>query len=162
MEKETRRGAVLTIFAALFVLLALSDISKPPSGGRAGLVFFGTKTTGLANAILAPAFGIFLLIYASGIWWRMRWAVPMAWIYAAYVPINLTLFTIKTPEKWQSPFFASVYVAIAVGVSSGWQSCLLATSGNCLEVRFSRESACPRLSLVRSIFSVGRVIRCRC
>src|SRR6202040_1974261 len=61
MEEKTRRGAVLTIFAALFVLLALSDISKPLSGGRAGLVFFGTKTKGLANAILAPAFGIFLL-----------------------------------------------------------------------------------------------------
>ena len=29
MGEETRRGAVLTIFAALFVLLALSDISKP-------------------------------------------------------------------------------------------------------------------------------------
>jgi len=70
------------------------------------------------------------------------------------VLINLTFFTIKAPEKWQSPFFASVYVAIAVGVSSGWQSCLLATSGNCLEVRFSAESACPRLSLVRSIFSL--------
>lgn len=119
MEEKTRRGAVLTIFAALFVLLALSDISKPLSGGRAGLVFFGTKTKGLANAILAPAFGIFLLIYALGMWRRRRWAVPMAWIYAAYVPINLTLFTIKTPQKWQSPFFASVYVAIALGVSSG-------------------------------------------
>jgi hypothetical protein len=43
----------------------------------------------------------------------------MAWIYAAYVPINLTLFTIKTPQKWQSPFFASAYVVIALGVSSG-------------------------------------------
>jgi hypothetical protein len=52
MEEKTRRGAVLTIFAPLFVLLALSDISKPLSGGRAGLVFFGTKTKGLANAIL--------------------------------------------------------------------------------------------------------------
>jgi hypothetical protein len=119
MEEKTRRGAVLTIFAALFVLLALSDISKPLSGGRAELVFFGTKTKGLANAILAPAFGIFLLIYALGIWRRRRWAVPMAWIYAAYVPINLTLFTIKTPQKWQSPFFASAYVVIALGVSSG-------------------------------------------
>ncbi len=29
-------------------------------------MFFGTKATGLANAILAPAFGIFLLIYALG------------------------------------------------------------------------------------------------
>jgi hypothetical protein len=58
----------------------------------------GTKTSGLANAILAPAFGIFLLIYALGIWRRRRSAVPMAWIYAAYVPINLALFTIKTPR----------------------------------------------------------------
>jgi hypothetical protein len=119
MEEETRRGTGLTIFSALFALLALSDISKPLSGGRAGLVFFGAKTTGLANAILAPAFGIFLMIYALGIWLRRRWAVPMAWVYAAYVPINLTLFTIKTPEKWQSPFFASAYVVIALGVSSG-------------------------------------------
>ena len=81
MEEETRRGTVLTIFAALFALLALSDISKPLSGGRAGLVFFGTKTTGLANAILAPAFGIFLLIYALGIGGegagRCRWPGSM-------------------------------------------------------------------------------------
>jgi hypothetical protein len=62
-----RRGAVLTTLAALFVLLALSDISKPLSEGRAGLVFLGTETTGLANAIIVLAFGIFLLIYASGI-----------------------------------------------------------------------------------------------
>jgi len=117
MEVETRRGSVLTIFAVLFTVLALSDISKPLSGGRAGLVFFGTKTTGLANAILAPTFGIFLLIYALGIWLKRRWAVPMAWAYAAYVPINLTLFTIKSPEKWQSPLFGLIYVAIALGVS---------------------------------------------
>jgi hypothetical protein len=49
----------------------------------------------------------------------------MAWIYAAYVLINLTFFTIKTPEKWQSPFFASVYVAMALGVS--WGSAILLT-----------------------------------
>jgi hypothetical protein len=34
----------------------------------------------------------------------------------------LTLLTIKTPEKWHSPFFASVYVAMALGVSSGFRS----------------------------------------
>jgi hypothetical protein len=117
IEEGTRRGLVLTIFAVLFTLLALSDISKPLSGGRAGLVFFGTKTTDLTNAILAPSFGIFLLIYALGIWLKRRWAVPMAWAYAAYVPINLTLFTIKSPEKWQSPLFGLIYVAIAIGVS---------------------------------------------
>ena len=124
-EEESKRGPVLTIFAALFALLALSNIWKPLSGGRAGFVFLGTKTAGLANAILGPAFGIFLLIYAAGIWWQKRWAVPMAWVYAAYVPVNLTLFTIKTPERWQSPVFGLAYVAVALGVS--WGSAILLT-----------------------------------
>jgi hypothetical protein len=125
MERESKRGLVLTSVAVLFSILALSNISKPLSGGRAGFVFFGTKTAGLANAILGPAFGAFLLIYAAGIWWQKRWAVPMAWAYAAYVPINLTLFTIKTPERWQSPTFGLAYVAVALGVS--WGSAILLT-----------------------------------
>lgn len=125
MEDEARRGPVLTTFAVLFVLLAISNISKPLSGGRAGFVFLGTKTTGVANAILGPAFGIFLLVYAVGIWRQKRWAVPMGWAYAAYVPINLVLFTIKTPESWQSPVFGLAYAAIALGVS--WGSAIMLT-----------------------------------
>jgi uncharacterized membrane protein (DUF2068 family) len=123
MEEATGRGTALTIFAILFAILALSNISKPLSGGRAGFVFFGTKTAGVANAILGPAFGIFLLIYALGIWRQKQWAVVLAWIYAAYVPINLALFTIKTRQRWQSSVFGLVYVAIALGVS--WSSAIL-------------------------------------
>src|SRR5215813_14826318 len=111
MEEKTTRGPILTVFAILFALLAVSNFSKPLSRGRAGFVFFGTKTTGLANAILGPAFGIFLLVYALGIWRQKRWAVPMAWAYAAYVPINLALFIIKTPDRSQSPLFGLVYTA---------------------------------------------------
>ena len=125
MEEETRRGPVLTTFAVLFAVLALSNISKPLSRGRAGFVFLGTKTTGVANAILSPAFGIFLLIYAVGIWRQKRWAVPMAWAYAAYVAINLVLFTLKTHQRWQSPGFGLLYAAIAIGVS--WGSAILLT-----------------------------------
>ena len=125
MEEETRRGPFLTTFAVLFALLALSNISKPLSGGRAGFVFLGTKTAGVANAMLGPLFGIFLLIYAVGIWRQKRWAVPMALVYAAYVPVNLVLFTLKTPERWQSPVFGLVYAAIALGVS--WGSAILLT-----------------------------------
>lgn len=125
MEEESRRGPVLTVFAVLFAVLALSNISKPLSRGRAGFVFLGTKTTGVANAILSPAFGIFLLIYAVGIWRQKRWAVPLSWAYAAWVPINLALFTIKTPQRWQSPVFGLAYAAIAVGVS--WGSAILLT-----------------------------------
>src|SRR5262245_12045048 len=125
MEEKTGRGPLLTVFAILLALLAVSNFSKPLSKGRAGFVFFGTKTAGLANAVLGPAFGLFLLIYAIGIWRQRRWAVPMAWAYAAYVLINLTLFTIKTPQNWQSPVFGLIYVAIALGVS--WGSAILLT-----------------------------------
>ncbi|MGO9603374.1 MAG: hypothetical protein ACLQAT_08240 [Candidatus Binataceae bacterium] len=125
MEQENKRGPALTIFAVLFALLAISNLSKPLSKGKAGFVFFGTKTAGVANAILGPAFGIFLLVYAVGIWRQKRWALPMAWAYAAYVPINLILFTIKSPRTWQSPFFAALYMAIGIGVP--WGSAILLT-----------------------------------
>ncbi len=125
MEAETARGRVLTTFAVLFALVGLENVLKPLSGGREGMVVFGTKTAGVANAILGPAWGIFLLIYAVGIWRQKRWAVPIAWAYAAYVPINLMLFTIKTPGRWQSPVSGLVYAAVALGVS--WGSAILLT-----------------------------------
>src|SRR5215468_4784249 len=101
------------------------EFLKPLSKGRAGFVFFGTKTSGLANAILGPAFGLFLVVYVIGILRQKRWAVPMAWAYAAYVLINMTLFTIKTPQNWQAPLFAVIYMVIALGVS--WGSAILLT-----------------------------------
>jgi len=125
MEEETQRGPVLTTFAILFTLLGISNLLKPLSRGQAGFVFFGTKTAGLENAILGPAFGIFLLVYAFGIWRQKRWTVPMAWAYAAYVPVNMFLFTMKAPEKWGSPLFGLGYAAVALGVS--WGSAILLT-----------------------------------
>jgi hypothetical protein len=125
MEDQPRRGPVLTTGAVLFALLALSNLSKPLSGGRAGFVFLGTKTAGVANALLGPAFGLFLLLYALGIWQQKRFALPMAWAYAVYVPLNLLLFTINTPDRWQSPLFGLAYAAIALGVS--WGAALLLT-----------------------------------
>ena len=65
MEEELRRGPVLTSFAVLFALLAISNISKPLSGGRAGFVFFGAKTAGVANAVLGPPSGFSC--------WSMPW-----------------------------------------------------------------------------------------
>ncbi|HTR61996.1 MAG TPA: hypothetical protein VMH37_09860 [Candidatus Binataceae bacterium] len=126
MDQKPARGPVLTIFAALFTLLAISNISKPLSGGRGHFVFFGTRMSGTANAILGPLFGIYLLIYAVGIWRQKRWALPMAWAYAAYVLINMALFSMKTPQgSWNSPVSAIVYVSIALGVS--WGSAILLT-----------------------------------
>ncbi len=91
------RGAVLTVFAVLFVVLAISNFSKPfHLDPRAGFVFFGVKTSGIANDILGPAFGVWLLVYAIGIWRMRPWALPLGYAYAAYVITNLVLFTIRT------------------------------------------------------------------
>ena len=76
------RGAALTIFALLFVLLAISDFSKPLSQSPGvGFVFLGTRLTGTGNAIMGPLFGFLLLIYAYGIWTMRRYALPVAYIY---------------------------------------------------------------------------------
>ena len=124
-EETYRRGPALTVFAILFALLAISNISKPFSGGRAGFVFLGTRTSGLANAILSPAFGIYLALYAIGIWRQRRFALPMAWAYAIWVPLNIFLFTMKHPGGWGKSGFAILYTAIAVGVS--WASAIMLT-----------------------------------
>jgi len=88
-SSKPSRGAVLTVFAVLFVVLAISNFSKPfHLDSRAGFVFFGVKTSAIANDILGPAFGVWLLVYAIGIW-----RLPLGYAYAAYVITNLVLFT---------------------------------------------------------------------
>ena len=118
---ESRRGAVLSVFAILFGLLAISDLLKPaPFGGSGtGFVFLGTRLSGIPNAILGPLFGIFLLVYAAGIWRMRRYALPMAYAYAAYVVVNLVLFTARNPQPPGQMLFGLVYIAIGVGVSAG-------------------------------------------
>jgi hypothetical protein len=65
---EASRGLVPTTLAVLFAILALSNFLKPfHLDPNAGFVFFGTKTHGIANAILGPAFGALLAVYAIGI-----------------------------------------------------------------------------------------------
>ncbi len=124
---RSSRGPVLTVFAVLFVVLAISNFSKPfPSLARfdsnaAGFVFFGVKTSGIANDILGPAFGVWLLVYASAIWRMRRWALPLGYAYAAYVLANLVLFTLRTGVVPGGPSTrgAIIYLAIAIGVSAG-------------------------------------------
>ncbi len=117
--EQSERGWLLTTFAVLFVILAISNFLKPfHIDPNAALVFFGIKTTGLANAILAPLFGIFLLVYAFGIWRMKRWALPIAYGYAAYVILNMILFSVRNahPSDRHSPFFLILTRAVAIGV----------------------------------------------
>jgi hypothetical protein len=119
--EDNSRGPLLTAFAVLFALLAVSDFSKPfHLSPDAGFVFFGGKTHGIANAILGPAFGLMLAIYAIGIWRMRRWALPIAYVYAGYVILNLSLYTIRNAGSPGQPprAFMVGYIAIAIGISA--------------------------------------------
>jgi len=118
---DSRRGPVLTTFAVLFSMLAISNFSKPfHLSSVVGFVFFGIKTHGVANAVLAPAFGLMLAVYAIGIWRMRRWVLPIAWGYAAYVIVNLSLYSNRNAGSHNQPSetFMLGYIAIAIGVSA--------------------------------------------
>jgi hypothetical protein len=122
---ESKRGGALTAFAVLFGMLAISNLLKPLQigGDRTGFVFLGTRLSGVPNMIIGPLFGIFLAVYAAGIWRMKRYAMPMAHGYATYVILNLLLFNAFGPKPEGAgtgyAIFGLAYAAIAVGVSLG-------------------------------------------
>jgi hypothetical protein len=121
--EQGKRGATLTVFAILFAILAVSNLAKPfqIEGPQTGFVFFGTRLAGTWNDVVGPLFGIFLLVYAAGIWRMKRYALPMGCAYAVYVILNLTLYSVKHRGADNRPGFGFmlVYIAVAIGVSTG-------------------------------------------
>src|SRR5207247_10709058 len=101
------RGSLLTVLALLFGLLAVSDLAKPleaslGGGLRPGFVLFGHRLSGTANAVVGPLFGLYLLVYAAGIWRMRRWALPVGTVYAVYVFVYLTLFMVRDAEQMRA------------------------------------------------------------
>jgi hypothetical protein len=77
------RGVTLTIFALLFLLMAISNFGKPFSHqGGVGFVFLGTRLSGVSNMVIAPIFGIILAVYAYGILAMRKYALPLGIFYA--------------------------------------------------------------------------------
>ena len=120
---ETNRSQMFTVFAVLFALLAVSNLLKPfqIGGEQTGFVLFGQRLSGTANTIAGPLFGLYLLVYAYGIWKKRRFAIPMSHAYALYVVLNLLLFMGKntSPPGVGHLLLGIVYAAIAIGVSVG-------------------------------------------
>jgi hypothetical protein len=112
------RGAALTIFAILFGLLAISNFLKPFSHDPGvGFVFMGVRLHGTGNAIMGPLFGFLLLVYAYGIWTMRRYALPVAYIYTAWVIVNGVLFSMKNrSDPHPSVAFSIAATAIGIGV----------------------------------------------
>ena len=112
---ERSRGTVLTIFAILFGLLALSNFSKPFLHGGT-FVFLGTKMTGGANFVFSWLFGILLAAYAYGIWTMRKFALPIAYFFFPWVVLNTILFAMKNPSGGQKPLVGLLILAVGLGV----------------------------------------------
>jgi hypothetical protein len=137
------RGPLLTVLALLFGLLAVSEVLKPLQASneyrlyvffpdfmefvpavavreQMGFVFFGKRLSGTANAVVGPLFGLYLLVYAVGIWRMRQWALPMGAAYAVYVIANLTLFMMRDPAPMrEGALFGTIYAVVAIGLSWG-------------------------------------------
>ncbi len=114
------RGTALSVFAVLFGILAISNFLKPFHlfGDQTAFVFLGERMSGVANMVLGPLFGVFLAIYAYGIWNMKRFAMMMGHAYATYVCLNLALWSLRAPPEAATPvLFGVVYAAVAIGVS---------------------------------------------
>jgi hypothetical protein len=116
---------VLTLLAVVLVLLALTDLLKPLrlEGADTGLVFLGRRLDSARSAVVGPLVSVFLFVYAAGVWGLRGWALPMAWLYAAYVTTNLLLFPFRTPQPPDAGLgyfiFGLVYTVLAIGGSIG-------------------------------------------
>ena len=118
---QAERGSVLTAFAVLFAILAISNLLKPLQiNEETGFVLFGSRLSGMPNTIAGIVAGLYLLVYAYGIWNMKRFVVGMAHAYALYVIVNLLLFVYRAaPEANQLGLFYLLYSVGAVGVSLG-------------------------------------------
>lgn len=118
---EKNHDRTFTVLAILFTVLAVSNLLKPLQilGDQTGFVLLGRRLSGTANAVAGPLCGLYLLLYAAGVWWRKRFALPMAHAYATYVVLNILLFSAynERPPGVGYLLFGVVYSAIAIGVS---------------------------------------------
>ena len=117
---QAERGSVLTVFAILFAILAISNLLKPLQLHEStGFVLFGSRLSGMPNTIAGILAGLYLLVYAYGIWHMKRFVVGLAHVYALYVILNLLLFMYSDDQETQLGLFYLLYSVVAVGVSLG-------------------------------------------
>jgi hypothetical protein len=110
-----RRAAIKT-FAVLLLLRGLSNFLKPLTD-TVGFIFFGVELKGIANAILSPLFGVYMLATAYALWTRHRAAVPLAIGYAAYVSISMPLYNLFNPTPHTLGF--ALFTAFMIGMPWG-------------------------------------------
>ena len=106
------------LLAASIALRSLTNFAKPFVAGSR-FVIVGRLCGGVASAVIAPLFGIAMLIYAAGLWSARPWARPVAVFYALWATVNVVLFPFL--EGVPPRFSPWMYLVFAVpGIVIPW------------------------------------------
>jgi hypothetical protein len=108
-DTRQRDQLMRRIIAVLIAVRATTNFGKPFAPGSA-FVVFGALRRGLASSVVAPLFGIAMLVYAWGLWQNRPWARPLAVLYAIWATANVVLFPIVegVPSRW-APWTYSIF-----------------------------------------------------
>jgi hypothetical protein len=110
------RDGLRKLLAVLIGLRAATNLGKPFGGG---FVVFGRLMHGAAATVVAPLFGLGMLVYAVGLWQARPWARPLAIAYAVWATLNVVLFPLV--EGVPARFTPAAYLLFAVpGIVGPW------------------------------------------
>jgi hypothetical protein len=110
---------MMRVLAVLIGLRALTDVFKPLIAGQR-LVFLGVFLDGWRQAVVAPLLGIFMLVYAYGLWSARPFALGMGVAYAVFATVNLIAFgVINGPPAGFGWGGYALFAAIGLAVSWG-------------------------------------------
>jgi hypothetical protein len=104
---------VRKLIAVGIVLRALTNFGKPFSAG---------------STVIAPLFGVLMLVYAWGLWHARPWAWPLGIAYAVWATANVVLFPLL--EGVPPQFAPWMYALFAVpGIVIPWLAVWLVPQG---------------------------------
>jgi hypothetical protein len=120
-------GAVTTGRRIVAVLIALRALTNFPKALRpdSAFVIFGRLYHGTATTVVAPLFGVAMLVLAWGLFQGRPWARAAAIAYAIWATLNVVLFPVV--EGVPAEFAPWTYVVFAVpGIVVPWLAVWLA------------------------------------
>jgi hypothetical protein len=106
------------VVAVLIALRALTNFGKPFVAGSR-FVVVGHLMGGVASAVVAPLFGLAMVVYAAGLWAARPWARPGAVAYALWATVNVVLFPVFEPIPTRFPPWSYALFAVP-GVAVPW------------------------------------------
>jgi hypothetical protein len=112
------------LVAVLIALRALTNLGKPFRPGAA-FVILGRLQRGAAATVVAPLFGVAMLVYAALLFRGHPAARPLAIVYALWATVNVVLFPVF--EGVPAQFAPWMYAIFAIpGVVVPWLAVWLA------------------------------------